>query len=329
MSPAYTVLRSISKEVDERFFAHYFRSAPFINILEELSQGIRQGRTIPYEGFANLRLPLPTLEEQRRIGDFLDEQVALLNRAIELRQGESLLREQRRSSALAGRFGVGEYLLDVLEGRRGNKHDWPSRKLGRVLRSTLTGGTPSTDHAAFWAQYDESGVPWVSIGDMVEGGTTTTTAKRLTADGVAQCGLVPAPPGTVLFAMYASVGKTSLLGQRAVWNQAILGLVPVVSLLPRYLLYWLELVRPVLPAIARSATQDNLNAEQVKAFRLPLPTVEDQSRLVEETARDDESDQLLHGLHERQLGLLQERKQALVTTAVTGRLDVTTARSSA
>ncbi len=95
VSPAYTVLRSASQQVNTRYFAHYFRSAPFIHTLDELSQGIRQGRTIPYEGFANLRLPVPPLEEQRRIADFLDDQIALLDRAVALRQEQGRLLRQR------------------------------------------------------------------------------------------------------------------------------------------------------------------------------------------------------------------------------------------
>ncbi len=57
--------------------------------------------------------------------------------------------------------------------------------------------------------------------------------------------------------MYASVGKTSVTGTASVWNQAILGLVVRPEVDRDFLLGWLELARPSLPAIARSATQDN------------------------------------------------------------------------
>ncbi len=71
--------------------------------------------------------------------------------------------------------------------------------------------------------------------------------------------------------MYASVGKVARLGVAAAWNQAILVMTPHPGQCDEpFLIYWLEAVQPSLEALARSNTQDNLNAEQVA--NLPFPT---------------------------------------------------------
>ncbi|MEJ7633096.1 MAG: restriction endonuclease subunit S, partial [Rubrobacteraceae bacterium] len=104
----------------------------------------------------------------------------------------------------------------------------------------------------------------MTIGDMTWQPAVRQTERRLSEEGVASKRLPVGRKGTVLFAMYASVGAVSVLDTEASWNQAILGMTPVPSLADRrFLVYWLLSLRPRLRELFRSNTQDNLNAEQV------------------------------------------------------------------
>lgn len=130
--------------------------------------------------------------------------------------------------------------------------------------------------------------------------------------------------------MYASVGKTSVTGTASVWNQAILGLVVRPEVDRDFLLGWLELARPSLPAIARSATQDNLNADQVARLRVPRRSFEKQRtigairrRFVDRRVQAQASETV------RMQALIDERKRALITACVAGNFDVSTASSRA
>lgn len=78
VSPAYTVLRG-TDAVDPRFFNHYFRSTIFISQLANLAQGIRQGQSIDIGAFANLEIPVPPRGDQRRIAAFLDAETARID----------------------------------------------------------------------------------------------------------------------------------------------------------------------------------------------------------------------------------------------------------
>jgi len=82
VSPAYTVLRPTHPDVQQAFFRHYFKSDIFISQLDNVAQGIRQGRTIGTEDFYGLSLPLPSPEEQRAIADFLDRETARIDALI-------------------------------------------------------------------------------------------------------------------------------------------------------------------------------------------------------------------------------------------------------
>jgi type I restriction enzyme S subunit len=149
----------------------------------------------------------------------------------------------------------------------------------------------------------------------------SATERELTDEGVRDRRLEVAPQGTLLFAMYASVGAVAELGVPATWNQALLGLAPRPGLSnSRFVRYWLEHLRPSLAGLVRSNTQDNLNAEQVGNFPFPSISVSDQRAVADfldtETARID----ALITKKRRMIDLLGERKAATMLAAVGGRL---------
>ena len=122
------------------------------------------------------------------------------------------------------------------------------------------GGTPSVDDASMW---DDNGLPWVSIADMSVAPTVVQTDRQVSSAGVTAKRLPVGEAGTLLFAMYASVGAVAVLGVRASWNQAILGIQPRPDRADAtFTRYWLEYLKPELTAITRSNTQDNLNLKQ-------------------------------------------------------------------
>lgn len=84
VSPAYTVLRA-TREIDERFFRHYFRSADFIKRLSVAVVGIRDGKQVSFQDFCSIKIPFPTVAEQQAIATMLDEggrEIALLHNQL-------------------------------------------------------------------------------------------------------------------------------------------------------------------------------------------------------------------------------------------------------
>lgn len=80
-SPAYQTFRSI-KSIDYQFYKYLFKSPSFIDHMNSLTLGIREGKTIKFEDFAAQVLPMPPLDEQRRIADYLDDKCAEIDRAV-------------------------------------------------------------------------------------------------------------------------------------------------------------------------------------------------------------------------------------------------------
>ncbi len=84
VSPAYTVLRA-TREIDERYFRHYFCSADFIKRLSVAVIGIRDGKQVSFQDFCSIKIPFPPVAEQQAIATVLDEaenEIALLRNQI-------------------------------------------------------------------------------------------------------------------------------------------------------------------------------------------------------------------------------------------------------
>ena len=185
----------------------------------------------------------------------------------------------------------------------------------------ISGGTPSTDNPEYWSD-DSSGTPWVAIGDMTRSYHVQDTAKRITPSGLSSKKLTIIPTGTLLYSMYASLGKVALLQIDAVVNQAILGIVADRRRAQRvFLRYWLEFMQLHVVMLSSSSTQDNLNAEKVRGMTVFLPPLAEQRAIADYLDHQTDLMDSLIAKKQRMIELLAERRQSLITHAVTKGLD--------
>jgi type I restriction enzyme S subunit len=82
----------------------------------------------------------------------------------------------------------------------------------------------------------------------------------------------------------------------------------------------------LLSVETRGATRGMINLDILRSVSIPLPTRQRQEEITRRTRAEWENVRRLSSLMAQNEGLLQERKQALITAAVTGEFDVTTAR---
>jgi type I restriction enzyme S subunit len=85
VSPAYTILKEIIP-ISKIFYKVYFKTETFINRLNTIIYGIRDGKQIGFKDFATLKLPYPSIEEQTAIANILqcaDEEIQLLKKKLQ------------------------------------------------------------------------------------------------------------------------------------------------------------------------------------------------------------------------------------------------------
>ena len=85
ISPAYTVFR-LSAQTYPHYYRHLFKSYGFIDKINSLTIGIREGKNIQYVDFADMLLPYIPIAEQQRIAEFLDRKCAELDEMIALQE---------------------------------------------------------------------------------------------------------------------------------------------------------------------------------------------------------------------------------------------------
>lgn len=198
----------------------------------------------------------------------------------------------------------------------GAHSDWTTTKL-KYIADAIAGGTPDTENLDYWDKREE-GIRWIAIGDMSQRETVETSKKSLTRPGLLSKSLRIGEPGTVLFAMYASVGEVAMLKIPATWNQAILGLVAREKICtPVFLFYFLKTVRDYLPFMYRSNTQNNLNAEQVLNLPVSLPGINLQRAITAYLDRETAKIDALIDKQEQLIATLREDRAATITQAVT------------
>ncbi len=96
-SPAYQVFFG-DQLVSTSYFKYLFKCDGFISKMNSLTVGIREGKNIQYQDFANSLIVLPSKLEQKNIADYLDRQTLIIDSLVQkTKKSIELLQEQRKS----------------------------------------------------------------------------------------------------------------------------------------------------------------------------------------------------------------------------------------
>jgi len=201
---------------------------------------------------------------------------------------------------------------------------WGIFKLKHMINEFISGGTPNSDNEKFWVQDEEDGIPWVAIGDMTNNEVVMDTKKKITLDGLANKRLRILKSGTLIYSIFASLGKVSLLGIDATTNQAILGLVTNEKIDDMFLKYYLRYLEQPVIALSNANTQNNLNSTIVRNIEFSLTNdFNDQKKIASFLDKKTSEIDLTIEKYTRLIELLKEKRTALINHVVTKGLDPT------
>ena len=247
-----------------------------------------------------VNINLPNQKEQEKIAEILQEQ----DRLIELK--EKLIEEKKKQK---------QYLMRVLLTGKvrlpGFNNKWVLIPLGQVSDMS-SGGTPLTSKQ----EYFGNDHIWVSIADMSSAGKYIFDSKiKLSNLGLNNCSARLFKKGTVLFAMYASIGESVIAGEECCTSQAILGIVPDAERLNNEFLYY-SLMQKKLSIIAmqQASSQPNLNKGLVQSIQIELPPRIEQIAIVNVLSKADRELELL----QKELEEQKRKKQSLMQLLLTG-----------
>jgi type I restriction enzyme S subunit len=235
-----------------------------ISRLRELATGTTSVAAIYTRDLIKLQVLVPPLPEQRAIAQALSDVDALIAALERLIAKKRDIKQATMQQLLNGKTRL-----------PGFSGKWKLERLGD-LAEMGSGGTPLSSVAAYY----DGEIPWVSISDMTKGGKTIgSTERNLTALGFSNSSAQMFPSGTILYAMYASIGECSIAGVPLCTSQAILGIRTNENLRPDFLYYYLTSLKAKVKTLGQQGTQANLNKAIVQDFVLGLPTTDEQTAI--------------------------------------------------
>ena len=246
------------------------------------------------ELLSQVLINLPTKSEQQKIAEILD----CATRQVELQ-------EQLVDKLKVQKKALMQKLLTP-------QPDWQEVKLGDVVTYASSGGTPKTD----FEEYYNGNIVWVSIDDITKCQKYIENSSRKITDlGLKNSSTKLLNPNTILFAMYASIGKCAISKVLCTTSQAILGLVANEKKVGyEYLYYTLCFMEDSLKLLGQKGSQSNLNKQMVLNFNVFLPNLKEQNEITNILKNIDKQIELQQKLLEQ----YKLRQKALMQLLLTG-----------
>lgn len=321
ISPAYTVLAP-SREVEPSFYQYLLKSQVFISHLQTTVTGIRDGKSVKFENFANIVLPHPDLATQKAIADFLDRETARIDQLIEKKQRLAALLGERlahlvRNLITRGTTDSPELAQTDLYWCPSLPKNWQVRKgfhIGRLVGSTS--GEEAKDDG-------EATVPYIKVADLnaCDGDRLVSTKAMFRSQSTFR----PQPQDYLVFPKRGAAiftNKVAIAPANSAIDPNLMGWVIFEGYEPEYFMWVLK--TRTLDNLADVSTVPQINNKHIYPERFPVPPTEEQKKIVEEIARVRSLSFAITERNQLSIYRLKEYRAALITAAVTGQIDVST-----
>lgn len=332
-STEFVVFHPKGGKTDSRFVFYLSNMPQFRSVTISLMEGSTNRQRIPNDIFeGNLRIPLPSLSEQRGIAEILstvDKEIQetgeVIKKKEELRQGliQNLYRygakdhgehsEIQSLEAIDG--GVNTSLDQTTIGKIPT--DWDTKRLGDLTVESKYGVNESAE------EYNPTKPRYIRITDIADDGhLKDNDLKSLTREKAENYVL---ESGDLLFARTgATVGKTFLYNSQhpeAVYAGYLIRFkLDTEQVLPEFVFYFTQSSNYVrwVKRITRQGAQENINTGEYSSILLPLPSLDEQRQIVNIIQSSNQRIQQ----ERQQKQKLQELKRGLMQDLLTGKVRV-------
>jgi len=331
-STGFAVLRSNGRLLP-RYAYWATLSDPVIESVVAHSDGVSYPAISPTV-LGTLTVPVPPEAEQERIANFLEEKTARIDALIlekeALRSKASELFTSRLGTAVVE--GASRDMQLVSAERQGFvlvRADWPLIPL-KYLVTTGGGLTPSKDNEAYW----DGSVPWISPKDMKQF-VLWDSIDHISELALAETALSLHPVNSVLVVVrgmiLAHTFPVALNAVPVTVNQDMKALRASGRISPQYLAWLLRGLQPLMLSLTEESAHGTkaLRTEKWSNQAVPVPSPDEQARLVALFDRWSQDTQLLVENLSQHIDRLREYRASLISAAVTGQLDLNTFKSAA
>lgn len=286
-------------DANSKFVFYYTQTSQYKNWV--ISESMRSGQPgLNLKQIKNLSIPLPPIEEQRRIASALtsiDNLIDSLDRLI----------AKKRDI----KQGAMQQLLSGKKRLKGFTEPWVEKKLGDMAE-TASGGTPSRSNIDYYKGH----ICWFTTSELTDNYLYDSN-EHITNEALSCSSAKLFPIGTLLIAMYgATIGRLGILCTEAATNQACCA-INCQKIDTIFLFYLLLLNRPNIIELGCGAGQPNISQDIVKnlEFIVPSSLPEQQAIASVLTSMDNELSAL-----EAKRKKYEQIKQGMMQQLLTGRI---------
>lgn len=330
VSAAYTVLEPLVGIVPE-FYRYLFKSAMYVQALQTTTDQLRDGQSIRFAQVVLLPLPVPDMETQKFVANFLDQETTQIDAFIADQEELIELLTERRAATISHAVTKG---LDPSVPMKDIGTEWLGEvpadwQLGQIrrLRPHCESGT-SVNGYPFPIADGDIGV--LKTGSVSKGYFDPRENKQVTDDDLGRV-TVPVRRGALLV---NRANSPDIVGAGALVRAAAPGLYLSDKLWQLdfdfgstdFLYYWTQSsyyrsqIRSL--SVGASSSMQNLSYSDFLSLAVTYPEITEQQRIAEYL--DQETVKLDAAITDARtaITLSRERGAALISAAVTGKIDV-------
>lgn len=245
-----------------KYIAYYFQTQDFFRQKKKIATGTKVIEVSPAK-LAKIKIPVPPLQVQREIVRILDNFAELTARRQQYEYYRDLLLTFNESTG-------DNHLTDG----RTDGIKW--LKIENICKKISSGGTPLKSRNDYYG----GSIPWLRTQE-VNWRYIYDTEIKITEKGLKNSSAQWIPINSIIVAMYgataarAAISKIELTTNQACCNLQINEKVADF----KYVFYWLSKNYFELKSLGQGS-QSNINSEKIRNFIIPIPSIEEQKRIV-------------------------------------------------
>lgn len=322
-STGFAVIRS-RNDVCSDYLKYALLSNYFINLVESESTGISYP-AINASELVTFNIALAPFEEQQVVANFLDNATCKIDTLIQKQQNLIELLKEKRQALISHTVTKGlnpdvkmkdsgvEWLREVPE-------HWESVCL-KWIAKIYSGGTPDKTNLSYW---EEGTIPWISSGEVNQFFITEPTTY-ITEEAYEKSSAKWIPKNALVMAL-AGQGKTkgmvAQLGIMTTCNQSMAAIVLSEKVSERFIFWWLTSNYEKIRNLAGGDLRDGLNLDIIGSIVCPYFLLSEQQQIANYLDNATCKINTLISKAQQAIELLKERRTALISATVTGKIDV-------
>ncbi|MCJ1807326.1 restriction endonuclease subunit S [Flavobacterium covae] len=277
------------------------------------------------EKYANLPLPIPSIEQQNKIVHYLDREIAKIDALIEKKTKLIALLEEKKKAVINQAVTKGldtsvamkdsgiEWLGEIPE-------HWEVNKISRVFDSIGSGTTPTSSNLEY---YQDGNHSWLITSDLNDSYIFETSKKITDAAVYDFSALKLFPSNSLVIAMYgATIGKTGLTKIECYTNQACCVISNSTKVHIRYAHFYFIAMKQNLVNLSNGGGQPNISQGIIRDFKIVYPNLIEQEKIINFLENKIEETDLTIQKIIKTINLLKEKRTAIISAAINGEIEL-------